>query len=600
MGQTQQKISSPKTPELSEHIVNFIKHIERDLNSTLPRIDSHKMLYVGNNSPIERIINDYREVYQTDNDEKIEQFLDRKIKYNDFYVTADIYIRAIYFAMAKYTVRRNEDDLLAFVFNKLVKDYPSLIDCTLDLLFVQLVPQDIYSPFLKNWAIVTKNNNNRLIEYQMLNSSIYVDGNSKIEPENIQIQNITPRFRTSIENTIVEKLRNCIPLIAVTFGMVIKGIGGHQNAILIENAADRIVLNYYEPHGTAQSFSGDRFYVQYLLRGIELIIQSNFPNKVIIIKQASCPIGIQSYTLKDVKERGSPSYDIGYCQLFSLFWVYLNTYITLHAVNQQLTAQEGKRLPYVFMNEKIYIAEQYFLKNYNVPRMYELVVRFAYYLVAQYVSEKKLSVEAINKIFTISVENKNIWDFIFNSLKTQGTYKHKVRIDKKQTTLREYLRDLDRERNMSPQRYREMIFQRVSGAGTPAAPDPWGRSKTDRRKKAPRKFKEPEGSYEREQKRAYERQRKRESRRRRSRDDEQQGRRTRRKSPKKLGSECEIPDECQSNVCEYDQKILGENLRKMHTTLAENPRLTNIQRNEYYKAYANKIKNQKYCTVRPS
>ena len=162
--------------------------------------------------------------------------------------------------------------------------------------------------------------------------------------------------------------------------------GEHRNGLFIKknysnNKLTSIDIFHYEPHGTKPrtgiSFSYDKFEVDEYYKKIDSIIDSlkqntMYNNFLVDInfnsKEAVCEIGIQSVSREE---------DIGYCTIFSSFWVYsfINILNTINKYDNKFL-ENLSDVPIKDWIKEIDIAISSIKDNYNIKYSKEIKYKF--------------------------------------------------------------------------------------------------------------------------------------------------------------------------------------------------------------------------------
>lgn len=128
----------------------------------------------------------------------------------------------------------------------------------------------------------------------------------------------------------------------------------HQNMLFFENVKGSIILNWYEPHG------GKPKYFE-IFGDVSKVYKGNF---------------IISYNLNSGIQTKTTEYDIGYCKMFSLLWIYIVLSIIKYNIEN-----------------KTYIPSPYWINNVELsyiniePKiLYKVIVTFAISLFNNYIA----------------------------------------------------------------------------------------------------------------------------------------------------------------------------------------------------------------------
>lgn len=214
----------------------------------------------------------------------------------------------------------------------------------------------------------------RLSESEL--KEVYSDLSTEYDTGDLQKDFKKGGIKTLIQ-FIQKKMEKC-RFAAFPITLTIKDRGLHRNIIFAERVEDgkesKIVLNYYEPHGSAQ---------QHIRSSVTTILENleKYSEGEIIYNYAgvSCLQGAQTLS--------APA-DIGYCIMFSLLWIYIVFSVVAYNINKgsyvpsiewiskiekYYTSQLGKKEIYgtvVSFAEKVF--NRYIHKNYNTPEVREL------------------------------------------------------------------------------------------------------------------------------------------------------------------------------------------------------------------------------------
>lgn len=159
---------------------------------------------------------------------------------------------------------------------------------------------------------------------------------------------------------ILELSEHC-KFFAIYTSLVTK-VGGHANMIFGENISstdaigdkmtnNKTVLNYYEPHGT-------KFFTKEIASVLDKIQRSSNGKIITNYYGMSNYIGAQLYSLDSV----------GYCVMFSLFWIYLVLNIVVYNINN------NSYIPSTFWIDEV---EYYYMKLLTRRDIMDIIVTFA-------------------------------------------------------------------------------------------------------------------------------------------------------------------------------------------------------------------------------
>ena len=242
-------------------------------------------------------------------------------------------------------------------------------------------------------------------------SKVSYGGNIKLEYKNKGDIN-------ALGESVLDRIKDCGSFIAipVDIEMVEKlankpsKILRHRNMIFIENIPGHITINYYEPHGSVGGFSETaniHEFLENLVSGMKSAsINMSLNTKIYLnVKEASCPTGMQSITAK---------YDIGYCVMFSLFWLY--SVLSIVMTNISTHTYEPSSL-------WIKRVETYFNKI-DPPTLYNIVVAFAGNIFNNYIAENydDQSAEILQRILKREITNNiDIKKYLVNTIPMTAT-----------------------------------------------------------------------------------------------------------------------------------------------------------------------------------
>jgi len=187
---------------------------------------------------------------------------------------------------------------------------------------------------------------------------------------------------------------------------------GHRNMVLIENLKDKIVFNHYEPHGSSSTYYKDerKYFFDLLNKYFNLYYQKKYLKisrnarrkpiyKTITIKEfnASICLGIQTKLNK---------YDIGYCTIFSFFWLYavLTIYFRLKKYTIEYNINMWTITDIALEFEK-YIVNLY--KN-DDELLYNIIITFGFKLFEEYLKSDiitKDNIKTLDNIQNIVVDS---------------------------------------------------------------------------------------------------------------------------------------------------------------------------------------------------
>lgn len=171
----------------------------------------------------------------------------------------------------------------------------------------------------------------------------------------------------------------------------------HLNIFFGENVNDKIILNRYEPHGVTHSEKDDQVYqvmdqLFYFAEDFEAIEPEN-------------------------KHQGAQTHSndrIGYCVMFSLFWVYVVLNIIKHNI------QRGSYKP---SPEWIDNVEKYYIKSTSSTEMMAMVITFAIIMFNNYIaslpsSKQKNVLERVHEYATdyMSDDKKHSYEKVENDV----------------------------------------------------------------------------------------------------------------------------------------------------------------------------------------
>ena len=142
----------------------------------------------------------------------------------------------------------------------------------------------------------------------------------------------------------------------------------HYNLIFTEydKVNNKYFLFHYEPHGANEKSIATTSKFTNFLKLLTSAKNSNFVLKNMTDK---CYIGMQSYTSNQ---------DIGYCSVFSLFWLYCTLYITIYQLNK------GN---YKLSENWFHLVEDHIIRTYKAEDLYKIIVNFGFNLYIEYMNE---------------------------------------------------------------------------------------------------------------------------------------------------------------------------------------------------------------------
>jgi hypothetical protein len=191
--------------------------------------------------------------------------------------------------------------------------------------------------------------------------------------------------------TFIKKINNCDRYTIFLLSLKEK-LEGHRNILVIEHLKDKINIVVYDPMGSDYS----EFNVDKVIRTIGDELETITEKKVNIMKkEISCPIGLQKVS-EDL---------IGYCVMFSYFWIYC----VMHIIS--MIEKHYKNTPELTLwldKVEIYIYD--ILKNSN-SSIFNTVVNFTDYYTKKvnlYISRKEASQYDIFKILPKNIAEKYI------------------------------------------------------------------------------------------------------------------------------------------------------------------------------------------------
>lgn len=151
----------------------------------------------------------------------------------------------------------------------------------------------------------------------------------------------------------------------------------HLNMILGERLDDNnIILNYYEPHG-------------FIKEPILKVINKIFSYGKSISREQNLPSITLNYNTSNVEGAQIKAGDfIGYCTMFSLFWIYIVLNIIIYNL---------KNNSYSPSPDWIYKVEHYYASSVSSDKLYEIIITFALELFNDYIHS--LPVEEQKRIF---------------------------------------------------------------------------------------------------------------------------------------------------------------------------------------------------------
>lgn len=168
---------------------------------------------------------------------------------------------------------------------------------------------------------------------------------------------------STLSNLIYKRAKKC-QFTAISVDIYTES-SAHRNVVLCEydNSSKKVMLNYYEPHGTLKGFSkkyGIIDILDKLKKDSNGFINYNYNN-------IACPYGIQSelYGL-----------DIGYCVMFSFLWIYIVLEIIMYNL------QHNTYIPSYNWIGKV---EEYYLDRYDKYSLYGKTVTFAGNIFVDYI-----------------------------------------------------------------------------------------------------------------------------------------------------------------------------------------------------------------------
>ena len=186
----------------------------------------------------------------------------------------------------------------------------------------------------------------------------------------------------------------------------------HRNIILVENNTDEICFNHYEPHGyNTDYYVKERKEFFYRLSEFLNVVNKKMYMKKINTKKinklkkiiinpfsASVCVGIQYIAAK---------YDVGYCSLYSFFWLYciMTIFFELKKYYKNINQKMIPLYKWSTLFEKIFInkfsADPKTTYKNSPQEMYDTVITFSYRLFENYFQSdlvNKLDLSIINKI----------------------------------------------------------------------------------------------------------------------------------------------------------------------------------------------------------
>lgn len=371
---------SINTDQLTERIYNY-------LDNMLPQVSYDKWLYVGNNIKQKDFVKDFRIGAISPKTKN------KKIEFENFYAKADLYIQQAYFNLTRYTETMDRNDILTFMFKSLTKKFQEVELCS-GLITIYIGETNFI------WRVSTDESRN----FNVFRGDIHPGFVTTIDK-------ITEEFQKRVSNFIVTKINSCFPLIVLEIGLFDSEKGGHANIILIENGSKEIRLNYYEPHGTNKYAYAFRNQIPLVIEALRIVINKQTGIRT-TVNYGSCPVGLQSHLYSDPKT--GQRYDIGYCQLYSLFWLYMNIYMVATIRKKQMgkgynySHSELTRTPIQYLGDKTSASEFFLTLHKDKRALYNMVVRFAYFLIGEYLKQNIIPPAKVTTIFQINW-NANMW-----------------------------------------------------------------------------------------------------------------------------------------------------------------------------------------------
>lgn len=149
---------------------------------------------------------------------------------------------------------------------------------------------------------------------------------------------------------------------------IVLGNEGHSNIIFCERVNDKIILNYYEPHGHVRIKIAkmlERIFRIWNVRG-----SGGSENLDNLTENANHPVFVLNYATGNVVGAQTEVDNIGYCVMFSLFWIY----VVLKIIKYNLD-----RNSYIPSTKWINEVEDYYLRLVSPfpDKFFEIIITFA-------------------------------------------------------------------------------------------------------------------------------------------------------------------------------------------------------------------------------
>jgi flagellar motor protein MotB len=125
----------------------------------------------------------------------------------------------------------------------------------------------------------------------------------------MEFKNKIPKSFKFFISFISKKIEEC-SFLAIPIYLASSMSSGHVNIIFMEKYKNRVIANYYEPGGQIEW--GGKVHTDILIENMEK--SSNYYIKFFLKPSSECSVGIQVLTKR---------YDIGFCAIYSLFWIYV-------------------------------------------------------------------------------------------------------------------------------------------------------------------------------------------------------------------------------------------------------------------------------------
>lgn len=294
----------------------------------------------------------------------------KKMQIHGYYMRTDLYVLHLFFMLQEIISETGGMSIIAFMLKMLGNRFQQLsTKCHTDIK-INIIGKKYYTEIKGDKKLL-----------------IGSDKDNKESKQNIEL----------FYNVLLKKIETeCQDFFLITLGISRdEDKDDHQNVILVKISPTKIVLSHYEPHGIRV---GKTHVLSKIVKLLAKIIGKKTGKKV-IINPGSCHTGLQTHTVK---------YDKGFCQIFSIFWLYANLYISMLS-DEYYTRYPSRKKESYSRERNLQKIETYYL---TLPSalVYSIILGFAVRLIFSYITNANLKPNDIIKLLNKKIMCQEMLD----------------------------------------------------------------------------------------------------------------------------------------------------------------------------------------------